>query len=342
MDEIPDVLSTSDNRLLKALEELKAIDDVRDKRRKQRGYKYYRPNPKQLECHGKTSRKILFCGGNRSGKSTFGAVELSYHLTKDYPDFMPPSRRFKGPIKAAIVATDNNHIERVIEPKLKDYLPLKEITKMKRISGSYLNRIYYQDGSTVDILTNEQDDMAFEGHDWDFVWVDEPLQVRKYQGIERGLVDRGGYMIFTFTPLIEPWMKDDLVDKADNVKISFVQADIRDNKFNVDGDPILLEENIQSFEASMPEDVRKTRIHGEFFHLRGQVYTEFSAIHQVDFKYVYPDPVICVLDPHDRQPHFVIWAFIDRTDDIFVHTEISKQGTIKELSAAIRFVERQK
>ena len=326
--------------LRQSLAELELLDREIESRRKFAGINYYIPNPVQERVHKSKARCILMCGANRIGKSTAGAVELSWHLTRKYPIWFPKERRFYKPIKAVVVCLENQIIEKVIEPKIKQYLPVDYIDTWKRVTGGYLNRIICKDGSTVDFLTNEQDDMAFEGADWDFFWGDEPQRKRKYEAIKRGLVDRRGMMLMTFTPLIEPWMKDELVDKADGINIDVVTAQMRDNMFDIKGNPILTQQAIDEFEVGLSEDVRDTRVYGKFFHLRGVVYTEFSEVHQIEFDYTYPDPVICVLDPHDRQPHHLIWAVVDRTDDIFIHSEMSVHCTVKELCDLIKVHEK--
>ena len=335
-----------EENLASLLTQLEAIDSVRDQRRRTNGIDYYTPNPMQYKAHQSLAEILLFCGGNRSGKSTFGATELTYHLTRKYPDWYPKKRRFRHPIKAVVVATENAIIEKVIEPKIKMYLPPDYVQQWKRVTGGYLARIVCKDGSTVDFLTNEQEDMAFESQDWDFYWGDEPQKKRKFDAIMRGLVDRGGRTVLTFTPLIEPWMKEQLVDKSGlnlpgEPSIQAIIVDMRDNKFDIQGNPILLEENIQKMISMWDEDTKETRVHGKFFHLRGIVYTEFAEIHQIEFEYTYPDPVIAVLDPHDRQPHHVIWAVVSRTDDLFIHSEIAFAGTVDELARQIKKVENQ-
>lgn len=326
--------------LRQALMELEALEAVRNRRRNSDGLKYYIPNPMQMKAHKSKAEIILFSGGNRSGKSTIGAVELAMHLTRRYPDWYPRSRRFFHPIKAVVVATDNAIVEKVIEPKILSYLPANYIAHMKKITGGYLARIVCIDGSTVDFLTNEQDTMKFESQDWDFYWGDEPQNKKKFDAIMRGLIDRGGRVILTFTPLIEPWMKEELVDKSDGKRIESFIVDMRDNKFDIQGNPILLEENIQKFESMWDEETIQTRIHGKFYHLRGIVYQEFSDIHKIDFEYTYPDPVVAILDPHDRQPHHVNWAIIDRNDDLFVHSELDIHCTVQELADLIKSVEK--
>ena len=88
------------------------------KRRRDRGMEFYIPNPMQLRAHSSLAKTLLYIGGNRAGKSTFGAMELCFHLTRNYPSWFPESRRYKHPIKAVVVATEFPIVERVIEPKL--------------------------------------------------------------------------------------------------------------------------------------------------------------------------------------------------------------------------------
>ena len=323
-----------------ALIELDQIERVQRVRKKESGIDYYIPNAAQLRAHQSKAKIILYCGGNRAGKSTMGAAELSFHLTRKYPDWFPRERRYNRPIKAIVVCDANAKIEKVIEPKIVEYLPKKYILHRK-VVGGYLNRLTCIDGSTVDFLSSEQDDMAFEGADWDFYWGDEPQKKRKFDSIMRGLIDRGGRTLLTFTPLVEPWMKETLVDRSDGKKIEVFVVDTTDNLFDIKGNPILTKENIEEMMSMWDEDTIETRVHGKFFHLRGTVYPNFCEVHQTDFEYQYPDPVISVLDPHDRQPHHVIWAVIDRTDDIHIHSEMSIHCTVSELSAKIRKLEKE-
>ena len=320
------------------IKELELLDHVASRRKKENGIEYYVPNAHQLKAHKSKARFVLLCGANRIGKSTFGAVELTWHLTRKYPAWYPYERRFRKPIKAAVVCLENPIVQKVIEPKIREYLPLGYVLNkggFRYVTGGYLSRITCIDGSTVDFLTNEQDDMAFEGSDYDFFWGDEPQRERKFEAIQRGLIDRRGRGVITFTPLVEPWMKERLVDRADGVNIEVITATMRDNLCDIEGNPILAEKDIQDFEDNMPEDVKQTRVYGKFFHLKGLVWPEFSDIHIHEFNYTYPDPVISIMDPHDRQPHHIIWAVIDRTNDILIHSELSIRANVRDLCLAI-------
>lgn len=324
-----------------SLMRLSMLEDERIRRRRQSGIDYYVPNAMQKKAHQSNARTILYSGGNRAGKTHFGSAELTYHLTRKYPDWFSKVRRFKGPIKAVISATEFPVITRVIEPKIKRLLPENYYKIVRR--GGYMSRIECIDGSTVDILTLEMANEAYESADWDFFWGDEPQSKTKFEGVLRGLIDRRGLAILTFTPLTEPWMKEDLIDRADGKTIEVFQVRMRDNMQDIEGNAILSEESISEFERMVSEDTRETRLGGVFFHLRGAIYKEFGEAHIMDdIKYEYPDPVICVLDPHDRLAHHVIWAFIDKNDDVFVDYESVVRCELEDLAKHITRIERER
>lgn len=316
------------------MDRLAEIEQAINARRKLKGGENYSPNPKQYQGHLSLARTVLYCGGNRAGKSTFGAMEIFYAMTKKYPEWYPLKKRFSGAVRGAVSATSFGVVMRVIEPKLDALLPRSEYSVKKTAQG-FPSQYRFKDGSTLDVLTLEMDNTAYESADWDIAWLDEPQSKPKYQAIMRGLVDRRGRMIITFTPLTEPWMKDELADKADGKLIDLITVDMRDNRKNLAGHEILSEEAISEFESSIPEDVRETRLHGRFFHLRGAVYQEFCDEHIRSFKYDKRSPIICVCDPHDRVPHHVIWAWIDRDDDIWVDSEWEGHVELDELAKII-------
>lgn len=315
-------------------------------RKKLRGINFYVPNMYQYKAHCSTAKQRLVVKGNRAGGSTWGAAEIAMHLTKKYPEWYPKENRFRGSLKIRIATDKFFKIDTVIEPKLRQFIPWKEvILKERRGPQGYLQKLNCKDGSFIEFLSSEQDQMAWEGQDIDFFWGDEPMKRSHWIATKRGLLDRGGRAIFSFTPLIEPWMKADLVDKADGKNIDVFYANTRDNCFDIKGNPILSEQDIRDFENMLTDEERETRIEGKFFHLRGVVYKELSAtIHLInDFNYSRDFagyPVICVLDPHDRLPHWVLWAMVDRINDVYVMYEMVKEGTYAELAAGILATEK--
>ena len=343
MDEVEVLPSAQSEVLRTSLIELAQIEDVLTARRRTSGISYFVPNVPQFKALNSVARIVAYSGGNRSGKSSCGAFWLSCHHTRTYPSCACHhewfrGRRYDGPVKSVIASTEFPIIERVIEPKLMSLLPKDWIDHLKRTPQGYLRRITGKDGGTIDILSNEMDQLAFEGADWDLAWVDEPTQQAKWTAILRGLLDRQGLAFLSFTPIVEPWMKEVIIDHADGKEIEVIEADTYENTETIHGEPILSKDAIRQFEQAIPEEERATRLHGQFFHLRGLVYKEFlSGIHSRDFDYRYPDPVICVLDPHTRKPHWVIWAWVNRMDQVFVDRELLVEGTLKDLAKQVHY-----
>ncbi len=334
-------VKTTIDELRGLTKDLQTLERELKGRIKLRGMDFYTPNRIQYDAHRSTAKTIAIVKGNRMGGSTWGAMEVAFHVTKQYPPWYPEERKFTGAIKIRIATDKYAKIDNVIEPKLKDFIPHDHFVRTRRSPQGYATKIIFKDGTTIEFLTMEQDSMAFEGQDLDLFWGDEPVEKIRYIATARGLIDRSGQTILTFTPLIEPWMKEDIVDKADGKNIEVFYGNTRDNKFDIKGNPILSEEDIARFEATLDEDTRKTRIEGKFFHLKGQVYKEFGDVHLLnDFKYEPLYPVYCVLDPHDRQPHWLIWAMIDRCDDITIIHESAYDGTVRQLAAHILTTEK--
>ena len=335
---------TEHERLKHLLVQLEGLNGLKKYRRASNGLAYNEPNAWQLEAHKCPTRIRICCFGNRSGKSHFGAVELAMHCSKQYPDWYPMELRYERPVRCVAVVTSFPVVDKMLEPKIRELFPKGEY-KIRRTSQRHISRIEWKDGSTIDVLTMEMDQMAFESADWDLYWGDEPQTQTKYQAILRGLTDRQGRVILSFTPLIEPWMKTELIDKEDGEQIKVFSGSTYENMETINGTPILSKQSIEWLEDQMPDDVKETRIYGKFFHLRGVVYKEYTpSVHEYTddvFRYQYPDPVICVLDPHDRVPHHVIWAAVDKTDDIYIMREVMTHCTIQELSNLVRSVEKQ-
>lgn len=330
------------------IELLGRLEEAESYRIKNFGLEAYIPNAPQYKVHRSQAKIRLFCAGNRIGKSTCGATELAFHVTGRYPEWFPQGQRYKGPIKAVISATDFPIVRKVIQPKLEAFLPRGEY-KMKRTAQGYLSHLevkHVNGGvSTVDILTSEMKDMSYESADWDFAWCDEPQNQYKWTALQRGLVDRGGRTLVTFTPLTEPWMKEDLIDKADGVRIDVITGTMHDNTQDIKGNQILNPDIVKDFEDSIPEDMRNTRIYGNFYHMRGVVYKEFGEAH-IDPDFVYDKkrrlPVVCVLDPHDRNPHHLVWYFIDETDDVWFDSELVVHCELPDLARKILIIEKER
>lgn len=291
--------------------------------------------------HCSPARVRLIFGGNQSGKTVSGANELLFHATGIYPDWYPKERRYNRGIKARIIGEDYKKWGKVLETKLFEWLPSDLIVRKGRIQNGALESVTIRhksgEDSFIDIMTHEQDDGVFESWTGDLAWFDEPPPQAKYIATVRGLMAQGGRAVFTCTPLKEPWLHDRFIlnkkpDEFGNIA-ELWYVDITDN-------PYLKAQDIAWLASECTEDERDARLHGKSKHLAGRVYKEFDdAVHVVSQNKVKISsnwPVYFVCDPHDRKPHYGIWARVNPLGVVYIVDEIMFKGDIRQFSKVVR------
>lgn len=292
---------------------------------------------KQQEFHESSAKIRFLSGGNRSGKTEGGVAEDIMHATGLYPDWYPQGLRLNAHNRGRVVVTDFDQGGAVFEEKLWKWLPRDLAAEVHRTVKGALKKLVVRhvDGgnSVIEILTHEQDDMVFEGWSGHWAHFDEPPPREKFIATLRGLIDFKGRCWLTLTPISEPWLYDEFVSKSDTDKeLFFISVDIRDN-------PFLDEEYILWYESKLTEDEKEARLHGRFRHLTGLVYKVFDpSVHVIPNSYLNIDPKwpkFFVCDPHDRKPHFGIWATVDPLGRIWIIGEIKEPGTLEEFSKKV-------
>jgi hypothetical protein len=305
-----------------ALVELTRLSRERARRRVHEAIKYYTPHPKQDAFHrGKESIRLVL-GGNRSGKTQVGCSEDYAHakgerpwLPEDDPDRKIPIR---VPNKGLVVGESfGEQVTKVLVPKflgdpdrgVPGVIPKSDIEFTKKNPQGVITMIMLKNGSSITFQSYDQADDLFESTDYDWAHLDEPPPRPIWVAIRRGMVDRGGRVWFTMTPLKEPWINDELVKRPDVGKYHF---DMHDNVgFG------LKAEEVEKYASFLTEEEKETRIKGRFFHLTGLVYKTYSSIHRVRRMGVWKDGVIPAnwnlwmhIDTHPRTPHHAIWVAI--------------------------------
>lgn len=310
--------------------------------------------------NNKSYTKAYF-GANRAGKTTAGAVEVGYHTTGQYPDWWD-GRTWHRPTIGRVFAEDFTKGVKVVTKKLHEWFPKDAIERIEKNNqkaevGWYIRHKSGQ-FSYFDIMTYEQDVATAEGWNGDWVWFDEPPPRDLYIATARGLIDNDGICIFTLTPLKEPWLFDEIYNSKNNEVFSVI-ADVRHNliRYNpISKDMVgLKEESIRRYESKLTEEERETRMHGKFRYLAGRIWKEWDRdVHTYDRRMwvkgkdiVAVDgqpprhwPRIMLVDPHDRNPHAILWIACDETNNYWAYREMwIANTTIADIVAAIKKVE---
>lgn len=297
------------------------------------------PHEKQREFLSSHARTKLFVGGNRSGKTTCGVVEMLIQaLSREHlPDHLLPYKRFEPPFFCRVMTPDLvDTQEHVIFPKIREWCPPGAL-KGGSWRSAYSDRkrtLEFENGSRVHFMSFEQALGKMGGSALHCVWYDEepPEEVRSENRAR--LWDYGGYEMLTMTPLQGlTWVYDQIYIRRHEPGIFVVEVDVEDNRHNLSW-----REVEQSLAELSPEE-RAARKSGVFVPLTGLIYgREWDRKTHV----VRPHPlptnrhVIVGIDPGIRFGAGVVWACIDQNGTIIVFDELQEAGwTIGELCQKI-------
>ena len=290
----------------------------------------YIPHRKQLEFHQLPQRIRVFSGGNRSGKTTAALYDLIYAALGIHPwqDWPPP------PLRLRVVGPDFNVVINEIHlPRFREILP----------EGSYVwhaerRTLELFNGSTINFRSYDQDVSKFSGASLHGVWFDEEPPQRIYNENLMRILDTGGKMLMTFTPLSGINWLYELVysDKKDPLTgeplVGAVFVSTYDN-------PYIKPSDIEAVKAlCRDEDEIAARFEGKFFTRSGLVYKEFDQrIHVVEPFPIPDDWMICIsIDHHTRNPQAVVFVAIDPEDSAWIYDEFYEHALVPEVCQAIK------
>lgn len=209
------------------------IDEVYNKY-----YLYYKPHNKQKLFHqaGKEAFKRLFLGGNRTGKTYSASIEISMHLTGNYPDWWD-GYRYSESVEVWVAGETNAEtFQTVKQYYIGDGLRNAGIAKHLIESENKAYHIYYikhvSGGvSTLRFKSYEQGRARFQGAKVDIIHLDEEPPMNIVSECTMRLMDTGDnkkkMFILSMTPLLG----------NTNLVKSFVdeqhEGEVKDEKFFV-------------------------------------------------------------------------------------------------------------
>jgi len=196
--------------LAQHLEELK-------RRKEENRLSYYVAYTKQSEFHelGATKRERMFMAGNQLGKTWSGGMEMTMHLTGEYPDWWR-GRRFQGPVRAWASgvtgeSTRDNPQRILLGPLGKQgtgSIPKDSIVEVRTGRGlpDALDNVLvkHKSGgvSQVAFKSYERGREKWQGETLDVVWLDEEPPIDIYSEALARIAARSGMIYLTATPLL--------------------------------------------------------------------------------------------------------------------------------------------
>ena len=209
--------------------------------------------------------------GNRCGKSEIGTVDTILAALGWHPTFP-----HKPPLKIWVSCLDWNMAGQVLWPKFRRWLPESEI-KGGWGGVSYLRKtppiplqIKLRNGSTIDFKSADSGRRKYQGAQCHLIWLDEEHPPDVVEEVEARLIDCGGHLTVTATPIMRArWLQD-----LERRKTSFVN---RANMLDVARAGIIDLDATLEYAETLPERQRRVRIYGDLIALEGAVYPNFST-----------------------------------------------------------------
>lgn len=238
---------------------------------------------KQIAFHKCKKRNRWVFGGNRSGKTECGAVEVVYLACGNHP-------YKKNKLTSGWVVSLSRQVQRdVAQRKILEYLPASCIEKIVMVSGGQdsaengiidfiLVRSQVGGISKIGFKSCDQGREKFQGASLDYVWFDEEPPYDIYLECKMRVLDKCGEIFGTMTPLKGlTWVYNTIYlnDKNDN-EIWYEMMEWADN-------PFLSKNEIESMTKSLPAEEIESRRYGKFMQNGGMVYSEFDEnVHVIE------------------------------------------------------------
>jgi phage terminase large subunit-like protein len=344
-----DLSCFNESQLVDLFQELSTYEETR----KQSPISFYEPHDLgQTPFHRSVARIRALLGGNRSGKSTAGAVEAISHslgfrpwLRADDPDYFVVNAegdQISVPNVGTVLGESFKiSVERVLWPTMYEWLPRSLVKKINRNQQAVVDKVTFINGSVIQFMTYNQHPKEFEGFKANWTWYDEPPPRPIFIANERSLVDYAGRSWFTLTPIRQPWIWEDIVSQeGENPDVECFKMSSWDN-------PHISRGSLESYFGSIKDaDERRARELGEFLHLQGRVFPMWEPRKPYFIPHEPPkrDWVrVCAIDPHPRKPVAVVWAAISPDSGFwYVYRELYDDSlrSIKQVSNRIHEMER--
>lgn len=308
-------------------------------------FRFYVPNGSVAEfltAFGKGERFIyLLLGGNGSGK-TASAMALLANLC--WPGLNPDW--FSGPlierwpyIKRARIISEPTALTGKIIPEIEHWFPRGRYVEQKA-GKIHISNITTDTGWYIDLLSYDQEAKEFESVDCGLIICDEPPPEK----IWRACISRfrkGGKLVSVMTPLARAaYLYDEYVVKLHpDAYVKSVDVEASCQEHGVRGH--LKHEDIARMVANYTEEEKAARVHGQFMHLIGLIYKEFTkSVHVTDKSFYDLDlgafTISYAIDPHLTLPQAVLFMATLPNGAHLVADEIFEECTRQHLAEMIR------
>lgn len=327
----------------KIIKRLLRVEQNLDFRYKQNNLNFYnkhgKVHKKQMAFHRCKKRNRWVFGGNRSGKTECGAVEVVFMACGIHP------YRKNKPTEGWVVSLSRQVQRDVAQKKILHYLPKSSIEKIVMVSGGQgsaengvIDFIVVKSAaggfSKIGFKSCDQGREKFQGASLDYVWFDEEPPLDIYTECKMRVLDRCGDIFGTMTPLKGlTWVYNTIyLNVNDDKEVWCEMMEWADN-------PYLSKKEIEALTKTLPADELESRRYGKFMQNGGLVYSEFdenvNVIDPFDIPKDWQDTIS--IDPGLHNPLSAHFYAVDYDGNVYVVAEHYEAGqTVEHHARKIR------
>ena len=291
---------------------------------------------KQIAFHKAPQKNRWVFGGNRSGKTECGAVEVVYMARGIHP-----YRKNKQSTTGWVVSLSQQVQRDVAQSKILHYLNPDWIVDISMLSGKKDNpqngvidfitiKNIFGGISRIGFKSCDQGREKFQGTSLDYVWFDEEPPFDIYNECLMRVLDKKGDIFGTMTPLKGlTWVYTQIYLNPTN------SPDIWCEFMQWEDNPFLDSLEIKKLEQTLSKVELESRKYGKFASSSGLVYTEFDEAINVIEPFTIPqdwqDNIS--IDPGLNNPLACHFYAVDYDGNIYVVGEHFMQGKTVEYHA---------
>lgn len=277
----------------------------------------YQPHPKQELFHSSVARGRQFIGGNRSGKTVGGGVEMVNKLRGEDP-FKPV--KHPPPVECRAVGVDFDHgVAKIMMPEIARWLP-PSFLKNGSWEDSYdkqLRTLTLTNGSTLEFMSYEQDLEKFAGTSRQYVWFDEEPPEDIFNECLMRLIDVAGDWWMTMTPVEGMTWTYDTIYVASRTDTNLFVVEVE-----TDENPFINSSEIDVLQVGLDEDEKKARRKGQYIQREGLIYPFLGPQHFIET--IMPPRHwlhFSMMDHGVSNPTAFLWAAVDEQGRMVVYDE---------------------
>jgi hypothetical protein len=238
-----------------------------------------------------------------SGKTALGVNEAMWALD----GYNPITGKYTPvPARVVVLLDSPEKVGDVWLPELKKWRAIEDEQLHKR-GKPYITEIAWPNGSTIRFMFHEQQPMAFESLEADFVVCDEPPARNVWIALLRSGRKKNSKARFIMiaTPISQAWIRSYYTEweKGNYPDTEFFKGSTIQNAAN------LAEGYIEEFSKHLTEAEKRTRLHGEFFNTDGMALAglwkrEKHLVRETDLPPNYKQewPHVISVDFHPNKP----------------------------------------